>query len=107
VTLDQTRSSSFAHAYTARVAGISTPNARAQFDDGPNDGLELHRTAGLEILQHRRLVLADLLGARHALIDRIGSSMPNRFATASVSVITSRTSRETSGCRTICTSVAR
>ena len=63
-------SSIFAHAYTARVVGIGTPKPLAELDDRPDDRLELHRPAGLEILQHRRLVRADFFGARHPLIDR-------------------------------------
>ena len=42
----------------------------AQLDDRADDGFELHRPAGLEVLQHRRLVRAHLLRAGHPLIDR-------------------------------------
>ena len=42
----------------------------AQFHDRADDGFELHRPAGFEILQHRRLVRADFFGAGHSLVDR-------------------------------------
>jgi hypothetical protein len=42
----------------------------SQLDDGADDRFELQRAAGLEILQHRRLVRADLFRPGHPLIDR-------------------------------------
>src|SRR3954471_3669105 len=58
-------------------AGVYRPRRRhrhaelfAELDDSADDRLELHRTAGFEVLQHRLFVCAALLGARHSLIDR-------------------------------------
>ena len=48
----------------------------AQFEDRPDDGLELHRTSRFVILQHRRLVRPDFFGAGHPLVDGNGELDP-------------------------------
>src|SRR5689334_19093306 len=41
----------------------------AELGHGPDYGLDLRRTPALEVLQHRRLVLADRAAAGDALVD--------------------------------------
>jgi hypothetical protein len=62
-------------AYTARVASISpirSPNSLTRADDR----FELRWAAGLEILQHRRLVRAHFSAPVYALVDRDGHLDP-------------------------------
>src|ERR1043166_9770255 len=45
------------------------PREVAELDDRADEGLDLHRFPGLDILQHRRLVRTDLFRARDPLVD--------------------------------------
>src|SRR5215831_13166968 len=56
-----------------RVDGVDVRRGRlgqsSELDDGAHERVDLERAAGFDVLQHRRLVLADLLGAGNALVD--------------------------------------
>jgi len=81
------RASSMTSEYTVSHVRRRRISHARQFDHRAHQRVDLQGTAGLDVLQHRWLVLADLLGPSDAFFQGTRNSIPSLWATACASRI--------------------